>query len=264
MRQLMVVCAVALVGGCAAWKADMARRDEEEAVRAVRRSKEEVVEARDRERIEYQKRQRIAACGTLEVYPAGVQPQRPFRVIGPVDAKFDITSDGAFRTLQKKACAMNADGVVGMTAVGHVTSGPAYGQVVMNPGGSSIQTGQATLYTNVSSYTTYHAVAIVYTDHQASGAPVPAREVYIDLRGPDATTSKMERCRAAVEATGATWTPHSPVWAVLTLAPSANSFQLMSASGVVVDEVRPGWTVPHLCENAAAAILDHTARTAAR
>jgi hypothetical protein len=54
----------------------------------------------------------LQRCATIELYPEGVQPQRAYRVIGPVSVSSDGNPSHRDRTLQDQACAINADAVI--------------------------------------------------------------------------------------------------------------------------------------------------------
>src|SRR5689334_13397108 len=51
----------------------------------------------------------LAQCeATLEIYPPGMQPTRPFRVIGPVEGNWGFTAESRFQRMRKKACELGA------------------------------------------------------------------------------------------------------------------------------------------------------------
>src|SRR5512134_1742347 len=59
-----------------------------------------------------------AVLAAIEVYPTGVQPQRPFQTLDGVEARWDVSTAGRVRTLKTKACELGADGVIGWSEVG--------------------------------------------------------------------------------------------------------------------------------------------------
>jgi hypothetical protein len=174
----LVLCS--LVIGCALTPEEQARRDhehllrvQEEAARAARdaAAAAQAQAAYQAQLTAYQAQQekalaewrktphwvypQPAPCDAVEVLPAGVQPTRPFRVIGPVEANWNVTAGGRYHTLQQHACKMGADAVIGATNEEHYRGGAVYGTVVgdqvwINSGGGS--------------YTTASGMAITYTD----------------------------------------------------------------------------------------------------
>jgi len=58
-----------------------------------------------------QERARMERCARVELYPSGVTPQRPFRVLGPVAANDDNPASRS-RSLQEQACRIGADAVI--------------------------------------------------------------------------------------------------------------------------------------------------------
>jgi hypothetical protein len=53
-------------------------------------------------------------CARVEIYPMGVTPPRPYRVIGPVSSEQNNAASRN-RDLQDKACAIGADAIVDVT-----------------------------------------------------------------------------------------------------------------------------------------------------
>ncbi|HEY7954183.1 MAG TPA: hypothetical protein VII38_02785 [Polyangia bacterium] len=51
-------------------------------------------------------------CGAIEIYPNGVTPPRPFRVLGPVSADYDGIPSHRDQTLRDRACELGADAVM--------------------------------------------------------------------------------------------------------------------------------------------------------
>lgn len=49
---------------------------------------------------------------SLEVFPAGTSPGRAYRIVGPVEAAFNITVEGRFKTLKVKACERGAQALI--------------------------------------------------------------------------------------------------------------------------------------------------------
>jgi hypothetical protein len=48
----------------------------------------------------------------LEVYPPGMRPQRPYRVLGPVDGTWGFTIEARFQRMRKKACELGAQAII--------------------------------------------------------------------------------------------------------------------------------------------------------
>src|SRR2546426_867718 len=55
---------------------------------------------------------RLQRCASIEVYPLGVTPPRPYRILGPVSGSSDGIPAHRDRTLQERACALGADAVM--------------------------------------------------------------------------------------------------------------------------------------------------------
>lgn len=51
-------------------------------------------------------------CGSLEIYPSGVTPPRPYRVLGPVSADYDGIPSHRDQMLRERACGLGADAVM--------------------------------------------------------------------------------------------------------------------------------------------------------
>jgi hypothetical protein len=55
-----------------------------------------------------------AQCETsLEIIPPGTRPQRPYRILGPVDGRWGVTARGRFARMRKRACELGADAIMG-------------------------------------------------------------------------------------------------------------------------------------------------------
>lgn len=107
-----------------------------------------------------------AIYSQIEVYPPGMAPQRPYRVIGAVEANWDVSSGGRLRTLQVHACEMGAHAVVAAQEETYYT-GPHSG--VVNVQGNW---GQVT-WTSGTPHTRGSALAVVYTDVAPVGPTAP-------------------------------------------------------------------------------------------
>jgi hypothetical protein len=86
-------------------------------------------------------RARLERCAQVELYPMGVSPPRPYRVLGPVSVTDGTT--GRRRDLQNQACALGADAVIDVveqTALAEGSVAPnAYGrQPTLTTGGTAI------------------------------------------------------------------------------------------------------------------------------
>jgi hypothetical protein len=91
----------------------------------------------------------------VEIIPPGRQPTRPYKVIGAVDAQFNVDAAGRMRTLQVHACSIGADAIMGLQDT------PAVSSSIGN---------------EVTVYTTSSAMAIIYTDDpDQSGGDAAAR-----------------------------------------------------------------------------------------
>lgn len=51
-------------------------------------------------------------CAAVEIYPPGMSPARPYRVLGPVGVSTDNLSAHRDRALRDSACALGADAVI--------------------------------------------------------------------------------------------------------------------------------------------------------
>jgi hypothetical protein len=83
------------------------------------------------------------------------------------------------------------------------------------------------------------------------GGMAPAQMATVVLAGPEADEGKRERCNRVVMQMGGSTDPNVAVRAVLTLAESGNSLQVISARrGVVFNAPKPGWGMEQLCQDA--------------
>ena len=57
-------------------------------------------------------RERRDRCARVELYPMGVTPPRPYRVLGPVSAWNEANQARREQVLQEDACALGADAVI--------------------------------------------------------------------------------------------------------------------------------------------------------
>ena len=55
---------------------------------------------------------RLQRCASIEIFPLGVRPPRPYRILGPLAVTFDGISSHRDRTLQNRACDLGADAVM--------------------------------------------------------------------------------------------------------------------------------------------------------
>jgi hypothetical protein len=90
----------------------------------------------------------------VEVWFTTAPQPRPYRVVGAVEANFDMSSEGRLRTLRIKACRLGADAI---TFSERAVQGPRYGsgQVVGN-------TATVTMWG--SGHTVASGLAIAFTD----------------------------------------------------------------------------------------------------
>jgi hypothetical protein len=66
--------------------------------------------ARDAKR---QRKLAVEQCAaTLEVYPPGMRPTRPFRVLGPVEGEWGFTAGSRFERMRKNACELGAQAII--------------------------------------------------------------------------------------------------------------------------------------------------------
>ena len=106
-----------------------------------------------------------SVLASIEVYPIGLVPQRRVRSLGPIEARWDVSTTGRARTLQTRACELGADAVIGWSETG-VGGGLATGfvqgsTIVLSGGGGHVMAS---------------GIAIVYTDQpRAAALPVLAR-----------------------------------------------------------------------------------------
>jgi len=101
-----------------------------------------------------------AALAAIEVYPIGLVPQRRFRSLGAVEARWDVSTTGRARTLQTRACELGADAVIGWSETGiggGLATGFVQGSTIVLSGGGGHMVASG--------------IAIVYTDRQRAAAP---------------------------------------------------------------------------------------------
>jgi len=108
-----------------------------------------------------------SVLAAMDVYPTGSAPARPFRTVGAVEARFDVSASGRIRTLRTRACEHGADAVIGWSELGvggGMSSGFVQGNAIWMSGGG----GQVVA----------SGIAIVYTDRPdqtSAAAPLLAR-----------------------------------------------------------------------------------------
>jgi hypothetical protein len=56
--------------------------------------------------------QRLARCAAIELYPPGLQPPRPYRIIGPLTVMAASHSAARDANLRDRACSLDADAVI--------------------------------------------------------------------------------------------------------------------------------------------------------
>jgi hypothetical protein len=95
-------------------------------------------------------RQKRAHCGALEVYPMGVTPPRPYRVLGPVQVSANRNPSSRDRALRDSACGLGADAVMDVSEqVGLGTAQGATGGLMAAADESITATGTAIAFTDV-------------------------------------------------------------------------------------------------------------------
>jgi hypothetical protein len=73
----------------------------------------ERAEARQRQIARYQAREALDECAShLAIFPPGAAPQRPYRVLGPVEGRFGFTVEARFQAMRKSACELGAQGII--------------------------------------------------------------------------------------------------------------------------------------------------------
>lgn len=118
------------------------------------------------------KQQRAIAldrCQTsIEVYVPGTRPQRPFRVIGPVEGNWGLSADARFDRMRKKACELGAHAIIDAAERYHEVNGPTTTTLGQDAFGRPV----ATIEESRSTQRTTSALAIIYVDVPAT-APAP-------------------------------------------------------------------------------------------
>jgi hypothetical protein len=85
----------------------------------------------------------------------------------------------------------------------------------------------------------------------AGGGYAAAPMATVVLTGPEADEGKRQRCNNVITRMGGSTDPNVAVRAVLSLAESGNSLQVISARrGVVFNQNKPGWGMEQLCQDA--------------
>jgi hypothetical protein len=96
------------------------------------------------------------------------------------------------------------------------------------------------------------------------GGFIPVQAATVVLAGPAADEGKRERCNRVISQMGGSLDPNVAIRAVLTLAESGNSLQVISARrGVVFNAPKPGWGMEQLCQDAMQAAQSFLAQDAA-
>jgi hypothetical protein len=91
-------------------------------------------------------------CASIEVYPLGVAPPRPYRILGPVSVSSDGIPAHRDRTLQDRACALGADAIMDVSE--HALLDNSEAGANMQAGGSIEAAGTAVAYTDGSAAAT--------------------------------------------------------------------------------------------------------------
>jgi hypothetical protein len=69
--------------------------------------------ARQRQFARYQAREALEQCARqLAIFPPGTAPDRPYRVLGPVEGTFGFTVEARFEAMRKSACELGAQGII--------------------------------------------------------------------------------------------------------------------------------------------------------
>jgi hypothetical protein len=69
--------------------------------------------ARQRQFARYQAREALDECAAhLAIFPPGTAPDRPYRVLGPVEGRFGFTVEARFQAMRKSACELGAQGII--------------------------------------------------------------------------------------------------------------------------------------------------------
>jgi hypothetical protein len=92
-------------------------------------------------------RDRAMRCARVEVYPMGITPPRPYRVLGLVSSTRE-SSTSRTHDLQEKACAIGADAVVDMTEQQVVQDPTAAGTTGSTTGSGATAGGTAVAFTD--------------------------------------------------------------------------------------------------------------------
>lgn len=94
-------------------------------------------------------RQRLVRCGAIEVYPSGLQPTRPYRVLGPVQVASERIVSSRDRALRDRACALGADAIIDVAEEprSHQPQVPTSGALISD---ELVASGTAVAFTDVS------------------------------------------------------------------------------------------------------------------
>jgi hypothetical protein len=69
--------------------------------------------ARQRQFARYEAREALEQCTAhLAIFPPGTAPDRPYRVLGPVEGRFGFTVEARFQAMRRSACELGAQGIV--------------------------------------------------------------------------------------------------------------------------------------------------------
>lgn len=93
-------------------------------------------------------RQKLARCGAIEVYPMGVTPPRPYRVVGPVQVTSERNPSSRDRALRSQACGVGADAIIDVRESSTVSAQYVPGSLA-SPDDTMEATGTAIVYTDV-------------------------------------------------------------------------------------------------------------------
>jgi hypothetical protein len=69
--------------------------------------------ARQRQIAHYQAREALNECAShLAIFPPGMPPSQPYRVLGPVEGPFGFTVEARFQAMRKSACELGANAII--------------------------------------------------------------------------------------------------------------------------------------------------------
>jgi hypothetical protein len=112
-------------------------------------------------------------CASIEIFPSGISPGRPYRVLGPISV--DASTRAGDQGLRDRACGLGADAVVDYRREVPSITAAAPGSTYGDPAGDRVVlSGTAIAFTDGTAATTTAVAPPPAAEATAIGTPPPA------------------------------------------------------------------------------------------